>query len=278
MRYRARNGGLRSGRHSFSSDLRASAHPLHLTIIGSYRPSFFSPAVAQLFQTGRLSSCKGYCASPGQWRHFGRHNPGVIADIATHRGDLCAAENSVPTRRRSGSISGLSIAASVARRAGTCRSSSGRSWARSASPDFAAFMQNDEALVAHHAFDLARLRRHCAKIETSSDLCVVKELPKDASARAGMDRDHPRHASCMSVAPGELLSRELELSRSLIARLAADGVLTVLPQTRKGVRGMIADGQVVTIAMAQAGGAASDALAQAMLAGRFSGVTLSEVT
>lgn len=74
------------------------------------------------------------------------------------------------------------------------------------------------------------------------------------------------------------MARELELSRSLVARLAGDGVLTVSRATRKGVSATIADGQLITIAIGEESGEVRAVLAQAVLAGRFSGVTFRDVT
>jgi len=144
--------------------------------------------------------------------------------------------------------------------------------------EFSAYMQNDAALATRHAFDLARLRRYAARVETSSDPSVTKSCERTLTRVPEQIEIALVMHQAFQLRLDQFLSRELEVSRSLVARLAAENLLTVSPATRKGVRGVIADGQVVTIGIADAGGEIRAALAQTVLAGRFSGVTFSDVT
>jgi hypothetical protein len=62
-----------------------------------------------------------------------------------------------------------------------------------------------------------------------------------------------------------LLAREFGLSRGSIARLADQELLTVLPIARKGVHAMLADGQVIRLALERTDSKMAGALIRAAL-------------
>jgi hypothetical protein len=109
------------------------------------------------------------------------------------------------------------------------------------------FMRNDEGLARRYAFDLEGVRRHGVRVEACSEFVVGKTYV------VGCRRDpdaievtlHMR-GHC-EVRLDQLLAREFGLSRGSIARLADQDVLTVIPVSRKGVRTMLADGQVIRV-------------------------------
>jgi len=133
--------------------------------------------------------------------------------------------------------------------------------------DLNRFMNNDRDLAMRHAGDLSWLRRHAQRIETCCECSIVKTC-------TGEHGSAPTHIAITIALRGPshmrldlLLSRELNLSRSRIARFAADGVLECVPQARKGVSGPIADGQTITLDVSQFDRETVAALMQAVLAG-----------
>jgi hypothetical protein len=62
-----------------------------------------------------------------------------------------------------------------------------------------------------------------------------------------------------------LLARELGLSRSAVAQLAEADLLSVLPRSRRGMRIMLADGQIVTFDLGRVDGDTSKILIHSAL-------------
>jgi len=133
--------------------------------------------------------------------------------------------------------------------------------------DLVRFMNNDQELAMQHAFDMQRLRCHAQRIETCSDFSIAKTC-------ASGHRSAPTRIAITLALRGSshvrldlLLSRELNLSRSRIARLAADGLLGSVPETRKGISSPIVDGQVITLDVSQFDRETVAALTRAALTG-----------
>jgi len=113
--------------------------------------------------------------------------------------------------------------------------------------DLADFTQNDPALARRYAFDLTRLRRHAARLEAAPEYIVDKTHVSGSRLDAGMLEVTLKLRGPCESRLDWLLARKFELSRGSIARLAKREVLTVTPTTRKGVRAMLADGQLIRI-------------------------------
>ena len=114
-----------------------------------------------------------------------------------------------------------------------------------------AFFRNDSAMARRFAFDVAHLRRHCARIETISDvrvrrltvtpavddvapLCIRLYVPLTCGMR--LDR---------------LLAGELNLSRLTLQKLRERGDLHVSPGRDHALRLPIHDGQRIWVGAQQ---------------------------
>jgi len=135
--------------------------------------------------------------------------------------------------------------------------------------DFAGFTQNDPALARRYAFDMARLRRHAARLEGSPEFIVSKTHASGCRSDPGAIEVTLSLSDPCESRLDMLLAREFGLSRGSIARLADRELLTVLPMARKGVRAMLADGQVIRLALERTDGKMAAALIRAALEAAF---------
>lgn len=130
---------------------------------------------------------------------------------------------------------------------------------------FAGFTQNAPLLARRYGFDLVRLRRHAARIESSSEFIVNKTHASGCTSDACAIEVMLAVSEPCDLRLDMFLAREFGLSRGSVARLADQEVLTVFPVARKGVRAMLADGQVIRLALERTDGKVAAALIRAAL-------------
>lgn len=112
---------------------------------------------------------------------------------------------------------------------------------------FQALSENCSELARHHAFDVTRLRRFSAQIETFSEVAVEKRLlgtsiqePGQVVISIGLSLPCP-------IRLDRLVASELGLSRTTVQRLHETAGLVVLPGSRAAMRQPARDGQTVVI-------------------------------
>ena len=115
----------------------------------------------------------------------------------------------------------------------------------------AGFTHNDPILARRCAFDLARLKRYSSEIEACSDLAVAKAYVSGCRYAC----DSLELTLCLQESNAlrldGFIAHEFGLSRNAVAKLAEADLLSVLPMARKGMRVMMADGQVIFIELAR---------------------------
>jgi hypothetical protein len=131
---------------------------------------------------------------------------------------------------------------------------------RIATSQLVGFTHNDPTLARRYAFDIARLKHYSPRIDACSDLAVAKVHVSGCACAC----DSIEMTLCLPE-PNELrldafLARELGLSRSTIVQMAEANLLGVLPMSRKGMRAMMADGQVIIFELARIDDATRTAL------------------
>ncbi|WP_191909022.1 DUF1062 domain-containing protein [Hypericibacter adhaerens] len=132
-----------------------------------------------------------------------------------------------------------------------------------------ALTENDATLARRHAFDLVRLARYCAEVESFADLAVERQ-------RITGDTDNPAVAEIAIRLPyacglrlDRFLAGELGLSRSRLMQLAETGGLVLLPATRRALSQEVRDGQTIVVDLWRAFAAEAPSMA-ARIAGEDS--------
>lgn len=107
-----------------------------------------------------------------------------------------------------------------------------------------ALQENNAALVAQFAFDIAGLRREAHHVETFGDVAVHKTVLSEEVASVSSVEITLAVSVATAVRLDRLLSSELGLSRSRIAAMAEAGQLTASAALGKAVR----NGTIIRIA------------------------------
>jgi hypothetical protein len=106
-------------------------------------------------------------------------------------------------------------------------------------------------LVRRWAFDVNDLKRRVGRVEESDDIHVEKlVVGEQAKQRWSLIEIEMQTASAAGIRLDRLLSTELDLSRGRVERLADEGRLLIRPSHRNALRRPVADGTLVTIAIA----------------------------
>ncbi|WP_077961319.1 DUF1062 domain-containing protein [Ensifer adhaerens] len=117
-------------------------------------------------------------------------------------------------------------------------------------PDALAALQgNDPAWIRQVAFDIEGLRQYTDRIEDFADCHVERRVLSGTTDCARLE--------ILLVATGasslrvdRLLSTELAVSRARLTRFEADGLLTLLPEARKGLQRPIRHGSRIVLDLA----------------------------
>ena len=100
----------------------------------------------------------------------------------------------------------------------------------------AALHSNDCTWLEVHAYDMAALRRHTSEIEFGGGKQVIKmAVSRPQSACLSMSIDI-RTIYAVGARPDQLLSAELEVSRTRLEGFVKDGRLVLLPERKNGLR------------------------------------------
>jgi hypothetical protein len=117
--------------------------------------------------------------------------------------------------------------------------------------EFHAIARNDLALAALYAFDRARIDRHSDRMEDCTDAAVEWRVATRQSIQPSEVDISIRLVLPWRARLDRFVAQQLDTSRSRLHALHAIGLLTIMPQTRSGLRGPIADGQRIAIKLGQ---------------------------